>query len=421
MAAKTLLGSANRFVSMMPFVDTVDIPNDLSLVTDIGDEFPAAELGLSEDCTANIWSTVEDFYRTRLHNQITLCVRREGKVILNRSLGMASGSYGKDGAVAGSIDTPFCQFSASKAVSALLLMKFEELGELKLDDKISKYIPKFSQFGKHAVTLDELISHRSKVPSISVDDPRHIADHDFILEHLCNAEPHSAKQAYHAISGGFIIAEVIEKITGKSVSSALNTYFRKPLGMKYFTYGLQKRYRNKQSVPHKAGIPLIYPLTKLPKQILGLDMDSVLEVANSDYFQGAVLPAGNMYATAEEASRFYQMLLDDGKYNGQQVLQAKTVKKALSGNFLPSWDHTLNLPVNFSRGGLMLNTLPTRLFGWNAPSAYGHLGFINILTWADPQRQLSVGLMTSGKPFAGPHVLNFVKVPNSINSNCPNL
>jgi CubicO group peptidase (beta-lactamase class C family) len=112
-------------------------------------------------------------------------------------------------------------------------------------------------------------------------------------------------------------------------------------------------------------------------------------------------------------------LLDQGEYDGQQVIHPDTVRKARGGDFFPSWDATMNIPVHFSRGGFLLNAFPTWFYGLDAPKAFGHLGFINILTWADPQRDIAVGLMSSGKPFAGPHLYNFANIPNTINRYCP--
>ncbi len=414
-------GLANRVVAGTPGVTSVSIPEDLSEVTHIGKEVAAGDVGLADDCADSIWGAVEGLYRSRVHNQISLCVRREGEIIVNRSIGVPQGEFGDANAVPGSVDTPFCLFSASKAISALLLCKFEEMGEINLDDPISKYIPEFSKHGKGEITLGDLISHRAKIPSLDLDTPERITDHDYILERLCNAYPRDAKQAYHAITGGFIIAEVIERVTGEPVRSALNTHFRKPLGMKYFTFGLQKRYRGKFARAHVSGIPLVGPMKKIPLKIFGMPLETVVESSNKDRFLDAVLPAGNMFANAEECSRFYQMLLDNGRYKNQQVLRSNTIRAARGGGFLPAWDDTFNIPAHFSQGGFMLNSPPLMLFGIRAPKAFGHLGFINTLTWADPDRQISVGLLTSGKPFIGPHLYNFAAIPSLINHYCPKL
>jgi CubicO group peptidase (beta-lactamase class C family) len=410
---------ANWAFTYVPQVKSVKIADDLSAVTQIGAETPAGELGLADDCADRIWQAIQNFYRSRLHNQITLCVRRDGEIIVNRSIGLARGAYGDGDAAAGSVDTPFCLFSASKAISAMLLCKLEELNELSLSDTITHYIPQFARHGKDDITLAELISHRARVPSIRIDEPLQLTDHDYVLDQLCNARPHDAKQAYHAISGGFIIAEVVEKVTGEPIARALDKLFRKPLGMKTFTYGLAKKFRGRMSQSHNSGFPLIGPLSSIPARILGTSIEETVEFSNQDAFLDCALPAGNIFATAEECSRFYQMVLDDGVYDGRQVIHADTIRKARGGDFFPTWDAIMKMPAHFSRGGFVLNVFPPCFFGLDAPRAYGHLGFTNILTWADPQRDIAAALLSSGKPVAGPHLYNFFGIPNTINRYCP--
>jgi CubicO group peptidase (beta-lactamase class C family) len=56
------------------------------------------------------------------------------------------------------------------------------------------------------------------------------------------------------------------------------------------------------------------------------------------------------------------------------------------------------------------------VFGRNNPNAFGHLGLSNNLTWADPDRGISVVLLTTGKAIMGPHVIPLVLLINEINS-----
>jgi CubicO group peptidase (beta-lactamase class C family) len=58
-------------------------------------------------------------------------------------------------------------------------------------------------------------------------------------------------------------------------------------------------------------------------------------------------------------------------------------------------------------------------FGPRTPHAFGHYGFINIVGWADPQRELSCALLTSGKPFLGTHLLAFWKLLSAIAKSVP--
>ena len=118
----------------------------------------------------------------------------------------------------------------------------------------------------------------------------------------------------------------------------------------------------------------------------------------------AVVPAGNLYCTAEELSRFYQMLADDGVYAGRRILQPATIRRATRPANRLRYDHTLRIPMRYSEG-LMLGANPVGLYGPMTGRAYGHLGFMNILGWADPAREVSAGLLVSGKAILGGHLI----------------
>jgi CubicO group peptidase (beta-lactamase class C family) len=72
-------------------------------------------------------------------------------------------------------------------------------------------------------------------------------------------------------------------------------------------------------------------------------------------------------------------------------------------------DLTLGLPLRYGLG-FMLGQYPVSLFGWDAPQAFGHLGFTNIFSWADPERDLSAAIVTSGKPFLNAEVLRLLSL-----------
>jgi CubicO group peptidase (beta-lactamase class C family) len=337
MACKPTLNKVNTAFAGLSFIKDIPIPNDLELVTNYGQEVSGASVDVSSEQMQNVWQAVEDLYKTRMYNMVGFTVRRQGQLIFDRSLGMASGEYGKVGAKAATVDTPVCLFSASKVISALLLLKLEELGQLSMQHKISHYIPDFGAHGKEDLTLENLVSHRAKVPTLEFESAEQLTDHDLILRLLCDQKPHKKKQAYHAVTGGFIVGEIVQIVTGQSIEKALNKYFRSPLKMKYFTYGVAKKYRSKAAQNHFSGLPLPHPISKLPKSILGFEFEEVIERSNEELFQSSALPSANMYATSEECTRFYQMILNGGSYNGVEVLKPETVKKALKGYFFPGF------------------------------------------------------------------------------------
>ena len=83
-------------------------------------------------------------------------------------------------------------------------------------------------------------------------------------------------------------------------------------------------------------------------------------------------------------------------------------------------DYTLVFPTRFSYG-LMLGAKVVSLFGLDTDLAFGHLGLINIMGWADPERGVSAALITSGKPIVYPEIARFYVVMARVASEVPKL
>src|SRR5205823_7554561 len=106
----------------------------------------------------------------------------------DRAIGHASGNGPGDrpGApkVLATPDTPFCIFSASKAITAMVVHLLDQRGLIHIDDRVCEYIPEFAKHGKDAITIAHVLSHRAGVPNIPRDalDLRYIDDREFQLQ-----------------------------------------------------------------------------------------------------------------------------------------------------------------------------------------------------------------------------------------------
>lgn len=394
---------------------------------DAGAEVPPRSVGLSASAVDSIWGGVESLYRTGAYPAISFCLRRRGEIVLNRSIGYAHG--GGPGETPGPYarvcepDTPICLFSASKAITAILMHKLAEEGGVDLDTPVSHYLPEFTGGGKGRTTIAQVLSHRGGFPMFNVEQattgPETLLDWERCIELICGApaERGGKRLAYHAITGGFILAEIIQRVTGMAFTDYLDTRLREPLGMRYFTYGMKDSSRTRVAHNYVAGQPVRFPISMLARRALSADFEEVVDISNRGYFMDAVIPAGNLYATAEELSRFYQMLLDDGLYNGRRVLAPETIWRAVRPACRLQLDHTLKIPMRYSEG-LMLGVNPVGLYGPMTGRAYGHLGFMNVLGWADPAREVSVGLLVTGKAILGGHLLALGQLLGSISWQC---
>ena len=402
----------------------IQLPEDLDSITriDADRETPPEDAGLEPAAIDAVWQAVVDTYRSGAHPLISICLRREGEIILNRSIGYQRGDAGDDSAVVAGLSTPICLFSASKAISAMLLHLLAEQGKIHLLDPISYYIPEFAANGKSFTTIYQLLAHRAGVPGLGADvDPDVLYDHDRALAMICAAKPidgHGRTAAYHAITGGYLIDELIRRTTGLTIQQYMDRHIRKPMGMRYFRFGVTRRDLPKVAEHRSTGLRPGKRIGGMLKDVLGIDYERAVELSNSEAFRTAVLPSANIYCTAEEASRFFQMLLDYGRYDGRQVMAPLTVHRAIQEAGKAQLDCSLKLPMRYSPG-FMLGGSPFGMYGPDTHYAFGHLGLSNVTCWADPARAISVAILNTGKPVLGTHLLPTMKLLNRIADACP--
>jgi len=406
----------------------ITLPSSVAKVTTIeaSQEVDPESVGMTRAGVEAIWSAVEGIYRTRTHPGISLCFRRQGKIILHRSLGHAKGNgpHAEMNQPQELMrpDTPVCFFSASKAVTALLMHLLNEDKLIDLHDPISFYAPEFGQQGKKNITIHQVLSHRSGVPGLPAGLPvETLWDNDTIWHLLCEAAPASPrgdKLAYHALTGGYILERVISKVTGKTIQEFLDERVCKPMGMKYFQYGIRPEYASRAAENHVTGMKPFFPLSHIIKRALGGPLDMVQEVCNDPRFKQAVIPAGNIYGTAEEMGRFFQMLMNGGEWGGKQICDPMTVKRATQEYASMQFDRTLMIPMRYS-AGLMLGGEPVGMWGKHSAAAYGHIGLINKLCWADEARDISVSLLTTGIPIVANNLPSLVRFMGKIDKHCP--
>ena len=392
------------------------------------DECDPALAGMSHQQVQSIWTAVVELYKAGMYPGLGFCLRREGHVVLNRTLGHAHGNGPKDSEDAVKTvltpETPMCLFSSSKAITAVLMHMLVERGLISLSDPVSKYLPRFSSYGKDKTTILQMLSHQGGIPVLPEGIDIELAamfDHDTVLEILYEMKPiwpAGEKVGYHAATSGFIFAEIIKVVTGKDIRSFLEETIRKPLGFKYFNYGVEEKDLDKVATEYFTGAPLFPPLSTFLAKALGVPINEVIELCNDPDFKQAIIPSANIIGTAEEVSRFYQILLEGGELDGKIIMSPETVYNATTPVTERVIDHTIKIPIQYS-AGLMLGRERFGLYGPKTPAAYGHLGFANNFCWADPDREITVALLTSGNPILGNHMGKLFGLLGSISKNCP--
>lgn len=405
----------------------IHVPKDLDSVTDVGHEDPAEAGDVSPRRVEAIWDSVLDWYRSGVHPALQVCVRRHGAVILNRAIGHARGNGPNDKKsaerVPATVDTPFCVYSTSKAITAFLVHKLIERGLLALDDPVADYIPGYEKNGKHEITIGHVLAHRSGVPNLpsSALDLDNLGDRQYMSDILVNAAPFAKAGrylAYHAVSGGFILGEIVHAVTGKNIREVVAEEFLDPLGFRWTNYGVAPDDVETVARNYVTGPPTAPPLSTLLSRALGVSLDSLVTLTNDPRFLTGIVPAANTVTTAWELSRFFEIMRRGGELDGVRVIDAQTIHRALLERSHLEIDFSLGYPTRFSYG-LMLGARVVSLYGLDTQHAFGHMGFTNMLAWADPERAISVAVLNSGKPIVYPELRLFLGTMARITSEMP--
>jgi CubicO group peptidase (beta-lactamase class C family) len=391
-------------------LETLVRPFPAEEVTSIGPEAEPAAGGVERADVEAIWKAAIGAYETGLYPAMALCLRRKNVTILDRAIGHASGNAPGDVLDAykrpARHDSLYCMFSASKMVTAMLVHLLEERHLVHLDDPVATYVPDFGRKGKGSITLRHVLTHRAGVPRIPPElaDPNLLAHPEQILSLLCEQRPSwrpGRKLGYHALTGGFLLGAVIERVTGKSLRRVLDDEVRRPLGLATFDYGVAPARLHDVAVNAFTGPPVVPPLATFIKRALSVGFGDAVRMSNDPRFLEAVVPAGNICTTASDAARFMQLLLDGGTLDGKRIFEARTIARAVAEQSYLELDLTIGAPIRYGMG-FILGAKVASPYGLDTPHAFGHLGFTNVFVWADPDRDLAAALLTTGKPALAP-------------------
>ena len=212
-------------------------------------------------------------------------------------------------------------FSASKVVTAMLVHKLAEDHLIDLLAPVAHYLPEFGVNGKQHITAAHILSHRAGLPTIQGDfETDLLFDTPAVVKVLFDAKPQSRsghKAAYHAVTGGYILGELIQRVSGMDARQYLQQLITTPLGMKHFNYGLAPEHRGTEAVGYATGLKSVLAVDWFLQNALGGDLDTVVNLTNDPRFMDVICPAGNIFATADEACRFFELLLRGGELDGE--------------------------------------------------------------------------------------------------------
>jgi CubicO group peptidase (beta-lactamase class C family) len=158
-------------------------------------------------------------------------------------------------------------------------------------------------------------------------------------------------------------------------------------------------------------------MSRILRNALGTTLEGAVDLSNDPRFLTGIIPAANVVTTADELSAFFECLLREGELDGVRVFDPRTVRHATAEQSYWELDLTLGMPIRYGLGFMLGG--PISLYGTDAHEAFGHIGLSNVIGWADPERDISVALLTSGKALLSLHVVRLYQLLTEIGNAFP--
>lgn len=309
-------------------------------------------------------------------------------------------------------DTVALSFSTGKGVVTTVLHRIAERGLVDYDAPVAEYWPEFAANGKQDITVREVLTHRAglhKVRGLAADADG-ILDYDAMIAALAAAEPDPRRlqgSGYHAVTFGWLVAEIVQRATGKPFTEVLRHEIAEPLQTEEFWYRVPESERHR--------IARTFPRLRIP----GLRWDTASKVIARSRTVGAIaeagMPAGfdvlvgdprvhdsvmpgfNGVFSARALARMYGALANEGRVLlpdetwSQPLLRPETIEYVNHVQRSEHRDYVIGVPVPFTLGyhrPPIASRRPLR-------RAFGHYGVGGSGAFADPESGMSVAFVTN--------------------------
>ena len=303
-------------------------------------------------------------------------------------------------------DTIVNLYSVGKAVTAVCALRLVEAGRLDLEAPVARYWPEFAQAGKARVLVRHLLTHQAALPAVARPLPADAWNQWDVMTGALAAqapwwEPGTG-HGYHVNTQGFLVGEVVRRVTGTTLGTYLRESLAGPAGVDFFLgVGAELEERCAEVVPRPAtpeDEELRRQLSVDPERLSGLPLMRVnayrnppelsgTGVVNTRAWRAAEVPSTNGHGHARAVARLFSALATGGEVDGAHVLAPEMIARATAQQVYGD-DVLLQRPTRFGLGFQL--TMRERPLG-PGPRAFGHFGAGGSLGFADPDARVAFG------------------------------
>jgi CubicO group peptidase (beta-lactamase class C family) len=307
-------------------------------------------------------------------------------------------------------DTMAMSFSTTKGVVATTVHRLVDRGLVDYDEPVATYWPEFAEGGKEGVTVRHLLSHSAGLHPLRdlIPSAYEMLDWDLVCTQLARQSPRyepGTRHGYHGITYGFLVGEVIRRVTGMPVHDVVETEIVKPLGLDGMSIGAPPDRRDRVAQllvsfgDAERAERFAARAARLKWMRPAIDTFMVPQsdrfYASTDILDGPV-PAVNGCFTARSLARMYAALAGGGVLDGERFLTTDTLRRATEIQ-RTGIDIVVGFPMKWRLGYHLAATSKGII-----PNGFGHFGYGGSGAWADPDNDLAVAFVcnrVAGTPF----------------------
>jgi CubicO group peptidase (beta-lactamase class C family) len=347
------------------------------------------ELGFDTDAIADLIARAQREIDEGRMPSCQLAFARNGKLALSVTLGDAAP------------ESRYVIFSSTKPIVAAAMWILMGEGAIDVTRRVVDIIPEFAANGKDVITIEQVMLHTSGFPGAPFE-PLEWDDREKRLARFeswrCNWEP-GTRYEYHATSAHWVLAELIERITGTGFRDFVRTRVIEPLGLPGLQVGVRAAQQGdinelvatgERATPDE--LEAVLGIRELP--VTEVTTEALLRF-NAPAVRAVGVPGAGGVATAADIALFYQALMHDpaGMWKPEVLADVTThVRNSFPDYMGVPANRTLGLIVkgDDERSGMrgMGRTVSAR--------AFGHNGAGGQIAWGDPETGLSFCYLTNG-------------------------
>lgn len=287
------------------------------------------------------------------------CATLEGETVVDLWGGFANAERTRDW----QRDTIINVYSTTKTMTALTALLVADRGELDFDAPVARYWPEFAANGKADVKVSHLMSHSAGLSGwkepITKDT---LYDWEKATSLLAAQAPFwkpGTAPGYHAVTQGYLVGEVVRRITGKSLGTVFREEIAEPMQAD-FHIGLpaSEDSRVADLIPPPKGAAIADSAQSDLQKNMATNPGVDVSETRTRAWRGAEIPAAGGTGNARSVAEIHTILANGGTAKGKRFLSEAGCRKALELQ-VEGTDLILNIPVRYGMGfGLAGGMLP---------------------------------------------------------------